>query len=153
MQENININLTYTRPGEIRHIQLSFQDSEESPANIFAGTKAHAQKLRVAGWIREHRIAFTVNLVVHRHNIDRLQDMIRFAERLKADKLELANVQYYGWALPNQENLLPSRDQLLSSLPVIETARARLAGTMRIDFVLPDYYAKYPKPCMGGWGR
>jgi pyrroloquinoline quinone biosynthesis protein E len=135
------------------HIQLSFQDSEESPANIFAGTKAHAQKLRVAGWIREHRIAFTVNLVVHRHNIDHLEEMIRFAEQLQADKLEIANVQYYGWALPNQANLLPSRDQLRSSLHVIEAARARLAGTMRIDFVLPDYYAKYPKPCMGGWGR
>jgi pyrroloquinoline quinone biosynthesis protein E len=135
------------------HIQLSFQDTEELSANIVAGTKAHAQKLRVAGWIREHQIAFTVNVVVHRHNIDRLEDVVRFAEQLKADKLEIANVQYYGWALPNQAALLPSREQLRSSLPVIEAARARLGGNMRIDYVLPDYYAKYPKPCMGGWGR
>lgn len=135
------------------HIQLSFQDSEEAQANTFAGTRAHAKKLRVAGWVRNHRIAFTVNLVVHRQNIDRLEELIGFAEQLKADKLEIANVQYYGWALRNQVALLPSREQLRASLPVIEAARARLSGKMRIDYVLPDYYAKYPKPCMGGWGH
>jgi PqqA peptide cyclase len=135
------------------HVQLSFQDSEEAPANIFAGAPAHAHKLRVARWIREHRIAFTVNIVVHRQNIDRLENVVRFAEQLRPDKLEIANVQYYGWALRNQAALLPSREQLRSSLPVVEAARARLAGAMRIDYVLPDYYAKYPKPCMGGWGR
>lgn len=135
------------------HIQLSFQDDRESEANEFAGTRAHAYKLRVAEWIREHRIAFTVNLVVHRGNIDRLEQLIGFAEELKADKLEIANVQYYGWALANRAKLLPSREQMQRSLPVMEEARVRLAGKMRIDFVLPDYYAKYPKPCMGGWGR
>lgn len=137
----------------VDHIQLSFQDSEEAEANTFAGTRAHAQKLRVSEWIRAHRIAFTVNLVIHRQNIDRLEELIRFAERLNADKLEIANVQYYGWALRNQAGLLPSREQLRASLPVIESARVRLSGRMRIDYVLPDYYAKYPKPCMGGWGR
>jgi pyrroloquinoline quinone biosynthesis protein E len=135
------------------HIQLSFQDSEEAEANTIAGTRAHAKKLHVAEWIRAHRIAFTVNLVIHRRNIDRLEELIRFAEGLNADKLEIANVQYYGWALKNQAGLLPSREQLRASLPVIESARARLSGRMRIDYVLPDYYAKYPKPCMGGWGR
>jgi pyrroloquinoline quinone biosynthesis protein E len=135
------------------HVQLSFQDSDEGEANNFAGTRAHAYKLRVSEWIREHRIAFTVNLVVHRRNIDRLQQLIAFAEQLKADKLEIASVQYYGWALRNREKLLPTREQVRSSLPLIEQARERLAGKMRIDYVLPDYYAKYPKPCMGGWGR
>jgi pyrroloquinoline quinone biosynthesis protein E len=135
------------------HIQLSFQDNEESEANEFAGTRAHAHKLRVAEWIREHRIAFTVNLVVHRRNIDKLEQLIAFAEELKADKLEIANVQYYGWALANRGKLLPSLEQVRRSLPVMEAARTRLAGKMRVDFVLPDYYAKFPKPCMGGWGR
>jgi pyrroloquinoline quinone biosynthesis protein E len=135
------------------HIQLSFQDSQETPANTFAGTRAHSQKLRVAEWIRNHRIAFTVNLVIHRQNIDRLEELIGFAEQLNADKLEIANVQYYGWALRNQAALLPSREQFRASLPVIEAARERLSGKMRIDYVLPDYYAKYPKACMGGWGR
>ena len=75
------------------HIQLSFQDSEEAEANTIAGTRAHAKKLQLAEWIRAHRIAFTVNLVIHRRNIDRLEELIRFAEGLKADKLEIANVQ------------------------------------------------------------
>jgi pyrroloquinoline quinone biosynthesis protein E len=135
------------------HVQLSFQDCEPDAANRYAGTPAHAQKLRVAEWIREHRIAFTMNLVVHRQNIDRLPEMIRLAEQLRADKLEIANVQYYGWALRNRAELLPSREQLRASLPIVEEARMRLAGIMRIDYVLPDYYAKYPKACMGGWGR
>jgi pyrroloquinoline quinone biosynthesis protein E len=135
------------------HIQLSFQDSEEAEANIFAGTRAHTYKLRVAEWIREHRLAFTVNLVVHRQNVDRLEHLITFAERLKADKLEIANVQYYGWAFRNRAKLLPTLEQVRASLPIIENARKRLTGTMRIEYVLPDYYAKYPKPCMGGWGR
>ena len=135
------------------HIQLSFQDSHEAEANTFAGTRAHAHKLRVSNWIREHRIAFTVNLVVHRENIDRLQEFIDFAEQLKPGKLEIANVQYYGWALRNRTKLLPTREQLRTSLRLVEQARSRLSGKMRIDYVLPDYYAKYPKPCMGGWGR
>lgn len=137
----------------LEHVQLSFQDSMEAQGNMFAGARAHAHKLRVAEWIREHPVAFTVNLVIHKQNIDRLEELIRFAEQLKTAKLEIANVQYYGWALRNQVALLPSREQLRSSLPVVEAARARMSGIMRIDYVLPDYYAKFPKPCMGGWGR
>jgi pyrroloquinoline quinone biosynthesis protein E len=79
--------------------------------------------------------------------------MLAFAERMKADKVEIANVQYYGWAIRNRAELLPTRDQLRMSLAVVERARRDLAGTMRIDFVLPDYHAKFPKACMGGWGR
>lgn len=135
------------------HIQLSFQDDVEASANLFAGTRAHAHKLRVAEWVQEQRIAFTVNIVVHRGNIDRLEDLIALAERLRADKLEIANTQYYGWALKNRAHLLPTRAQLDRSVLLVANARERLKGKMRIDFVLPDYYAKYPKPCMGGWGR
>jgi PqqA peptide cyclase len=135
------------------HIQLSFQDSVAEAANLINGTTAQEHKLRVANWIREHRIAFTINIVVHRSNLDRLQDLIALAEQLNADKLEIANVQYYGWAMRNRESLLPTRLQLERSLPVVAAAQERLSGKMRIDFVLPDYYAKFPKPCMGGWGR
>ena len=132
------------------HIQLSFQDSEEAAANTFAGTRAHAYKLRVAEWIQKHSVAFTVNLVIHRENIDRLAQLIAFAEELKPDKLEIANVQYYGWAFRNRSKLLPTMEQVRASLPVIEKARARLEGTMRVEYVLPDYYAKYPKPAWAG---
>jgi len=135
------------------HIQLSFQDSEEVPANEFAGTRSHALKLRIAQMIRERRVAFTVNMVVHRRNLDRLGEMIAFAEQTGAQKLEIANVQYYGWALRNREALLPTRRQLDESIEIVEAARGRLKGKLRIDFVFPDYYSKYPKPCMNGWGH
>lgn len=135
------------------HIQLSFQDSEEAPANEFSGTRSHALKLRIARMIRERRVAFTVNMVVHRRNLDRLQEMIAFAEQTGAKRLEIANVQYYGWAFRNREALLPTRQQLEQSIEIVEAARERLEGKLRIDFVFPDYYAKYPKPCMNGWGH
>jgi PqqA peptide cyclase len=139
--------------GGLDHIQLSFQDVMAASANLFGGTRAHAHKLKVAGWIREHQIAFTVNIVVHRSNLDRLADLIAFAEELRADKLEIANVQYYGWAFRNRALLMPTKAQFERSLAVVAEARERLKNNMRIDFVLPDYYAKYPKPCMGGWGH
>jgi len=135
------------------HIQLSFQDSEEASANCFGGTPAHAHKLKVASWIRSQNLAFTMNAVVHRENLDRLETMIALAEELGADKLEIANVQYYGWALQNRDRLLPTRAQLDHSIRIVTAAQERLKGKLRIDFVLPDYYGKYPKPCMGGWGR
>jgi pyrroloquinoline quinone biosynthesis protein E len=135
------------------HVQLSFQDIEEGPANEFAGTRAHALKLRVAETIRRRRIAFTINMVVHRRNLHRLEEMIAFAEQTGAQRLEIANVQYYGWALRNRDALLPTRDQLERSVGIVEAARERLKGRLRIDFVMPDYYAKYPKPCMNGWGH
>jgi PqqA peptide cyclase len=135
------------------HIQLSFQDTEEAPANEFAGARTHALKLRVAQMIRERRIAFTINCVVHRSNICRLEEMIAFAENSGAQRLEIAHVQYYGWALRNRDALLPTRAQVDRSREIVEAARERLKGRLRIDFVLPDYYAKYPKPCMNGWGH
>jgi PqqA peptide cyclase len=135
------------------HIQLSFQDSEEGPANEFAGTRSHALKLRIAAMIRQRRIAFTVNMVVHRRNLARLEEMIALAEQSGAQRLEIANVQYYGWAFRNREALLPTREQLDRSIEIVEAARERLKGRLRIEFVLADYYAKYPKPCMNGWGH
>jgi PqqA peptide cyclase len=135
------------------HIQLSFQDSRETTANWIAGTRAHAVKLAIAAMIRRSNVAFTVNMVVHRQNLDHLDEMIALAEALQPERLEIAHVQYYGWAAKNVEGLLPSRTQVLESLDKISAAQKRLLGTIRIDAVVPDYYAKYPKACMGGWGR
>jgi len=135
------------------HIQLSFQDSREEPANWIAGTKAHANKVVLSQAIRKLRVAFTVNLVVHRQNLDHLEEMIGFAETLKPDRLEIAHSQYYGWALKNRNTLMPTREQLEKCMRIVEAAQGRLAGQMRIDCVIPDYYARYPKACMGGWGR
>ena len=79
--------------------------------------------------------------------------MIALAEELGVGKLEVANVQYYGWAFENRDKLLPTREQVDETIAMVDAARERLKGRMRIDCVLPDYYARYPKPCMGGWGQ
>ncbi len=142
------------------HIQLSFQDSSEGHANWIAGTRAHAHKLELAAWIRDHQIgehrspiAFTVNLVVHRQNIDHLEEMIAALEALRPDRMEIAHAQYYGWALQNRSALLPARAQLDRAVAVVAAAEERMHGTVRIDMVVPDYHARFPKACMGGWGR
>ena len=135
------------------HLQLSFQDTDETSANWIAGTRAHAHKLELAGWIRNHRLAFTVNLVVHRQNIDRLEQMIFALEALHPDRMEIAHAQYYGWALKNRAALLPTRPQLDRALAAVAAAQERMKGRVRVDMVVPDYYARYPKACMGGWGR
>ncbi len=135
------------------HIQLSFQDSREAEANWIAGAKAHAHKIELSKQVRRHKIAFTVNLVVHRQNIDHLAEMIAFIEQLAPERMEIAHTQYYGWALKNRSALLPTQAQLDKAVEAVSLAEKRLSGYMRIDFVVPDYYARFPKACMGGWGR
>jgi pyrroloquinoline quinone biosynthesis protein E len=135
------------------HIQVSFQDSREDAANWIAGAKAHAHKIELSRLIRRHKIAFTVNLVVHRQNIDHLEEIIAFIEQLAPERIEIAHTQYYGWALKNRGALLPTRAQLERATEAVTAAEKRLAGRIRVDFVVPDYYARFPKACMGGWGR
>jgi len=135
------------------HIQLSFQGAAEDAANEIAGTKAHAHKLRVLEWLRTKRVALTLNFVIHRRNIDQLPEMLALGESSSASRIEFANVQYYGWAFANRENLLPTREQLDRSVQFLKGAEERLRGKIHVEFVLPDYYAKYPKACMGGWGK
>jgi PqqA peptide cyclase len=139
------------------HIQISFQDSREETANWIAGAKAHAHKIELSRAIRrrvdQKKLAFTVNLVVHRQNLDHLEEMIAFIEQLNPERVEIAHTQYYGWALANRAALMPTRAQLEKAVAIVAEAEKRLAGRMRIDSVVPDYYAKYPKACMGGWGQ
>jgi pyrroloquinoline quinone biosynthesis protein E len=135
------------------HLQLSFQDADEAPANEYAGARAHARKVALAEIVRARRIGFTLNAVVHRQNLDRLDAIVAMAERLGVDRLEIANVQYYGWAIENREKLMPTRRQVEACVAGVHAHQERLKGRMRIDFVPPDYYARYPKACMGGWGR
>jgi pyrroloquinoline quinone biosynthesis protein E len=135
------------------HLQLSFQGAREETANEISGTKAHAQKLRVLEWLKQVRVAVTLNFVIHRNNIDQIEEMLAIAESSSASRVEFANVQYYGWAFANRERLLPTRAQLDRSIRTLKSAQESLRGKIRIEYVVPDYYAKYPKPCMGGWGR
>jgi PqqA peptide cyclase len=135
------------------HIQLSFQDAREEIASEISGTKTHAHKLRVLEWLRHRRVALTLNFVIHRRNTDQIPEMLTLAESSSASRVEFANVQYYGWAFANREHLLPTRTQLDRSIETLKAAQERLRGKIRVEYVVPDYYAKYPKPCMGGWGR
>jgi PqqA peptide cyclase len=135
------------------HFQLSFQGSRPEVASEISGTTTHAQKLRVLEWLARHRLAVTLNFVIHRQNIEQLEEMLAIAEASCATRVEFANVQYYGWAFANRQHLLPTRAQLDSSLETLKRAQERLRGKMRIEYVVPDYYARFPKACMGGWGR
>ena len=136
------------------HVQISFQGSEPAIADRVGGLKdGHRKKIEVAKWTRELELPLTVNAVMHRQNLHQLSDIIQMAVDLDADRLEVANVQYYGWALKNRAALMPSFAQLDETDRVVEEARVRLKGTLTIDYVVPDYYALRPKKCMGGWGR
>jgi pyrroloquinoline quinone biosynthesis protein E len=136
------------------HVQLSIQDVEPGNADRIAHyAGGHAKKRDVAGWVRELGLALTINAPVHRQNLDRLPDIIDFAVEVGAGRLEVAHIQYYGWALRNRAALMPTRAQVKRSVEIVEQARERLKGILVIDFVVPDYYATWPKPCMGGWGR
>lgn len=136
------------------HVQLSLQDADEVLANRWAGARAHAKKLEMAALIRaQSRLAFTINIVVHRQNLDRLEEMIELAESAGPERIEIAHVQYYGWALKNRGMLLPARAQLERSTRILVQAQQRLAGRIHLQAVMPDYYARYPKACVGGWGR
>ncbi len=138
----------------IDHIQLSFQDALLAEGDRFGGYRGgHARKLEAARRIREAGLPLTANFVVHRQNVGRVEAMIALGEALQAERIEIAHVQYYGWALLNRSALLPSREQLEATNEVVATARARLAGRIAIDYVVPDYYAARPKACMGGWGN
>lgn len=137
----------------LEHVQISFQDSETKSANRIAGFAGHQKKLEVAAQIRMAGLPLTTNFVVHRQNIERIGAMLELAVSLGAQRTEIAHVQYYGWALRNRSALIPTREQLERATETVEAARARLNGTIVIDYVVPDYYAKRPKACMGGWGR
>jgi pyrroloquinoline quinone biosynthesis protein E len=136
------------------HVQISFQGSEAASADRVAGFKdAHRKKFEAAKWTRELELPLTVNAVMHRQNLAQLPDIIQMAVDLDADRLEVANVQYYGWALKNRAALMPTFEQLEETTRLVEEARERLKGVLTIDYVIPDYYALRPKKCMGGWGR
>jgi pyrroloquinoline quinone biosynthesis protein E len=135
------------------HVQISIQADEPAASDKIAGTASFERKVEAARMVKELGWPLTVNVVLHRQNIDRVADILRLAEELEADRVELANTQYYGWALRNRDALLPSKAQLERAEMVVRAARERLAGRMDVIYVLPDYYSQYPKPCMGGWGK
>jgi len=136
------------------HVQLSVQDAEAASGDRIGGmTGAFPKKIDAARLVRDSGMPLTLNAVVHRQNLDRLPAMFALALELGAGRLEVAHVQYYGWALANRDALLPTREQLDAATATVEAARAEHKGRLVIDYVIPDYYAARPKSCMGGWGR
>jgi pyrroloquinoline quinone biosynthesis protein E len=136
------------------HVQISIQDSERASADHIAGYDgAFARKQALAAAVLSMKIPLTVNVVVHRANIDHIADMIAMALALGASRVEVAHVQYYGWALRNRAALMPTANQVARAAEAVDELRRRHRGEIVIDAVVPDYYARLPKPCVGGWGR
>jgi pyrroloquinoline quinone biosynthesis protein E len=136
------------------HLQLSFQGARaETTDRIGNHRGSHEKKLETARRARAAGLPLTINAPIHRHNIEEVSEFIELALSLGAERLEIANVQYAGWALTNRDALMPDREAVDRQAEIVEAARERLIGIMNIDFVTPDYFATYPKPCMGGWAR
>jgi pyrroloquinoline quinone biosynthesis protein E len=141
------------RDAGLDSVQLSFQSNNADLADEIAGAPAHQRKLDAAAKIRAAGIPLSLNFVIHRRNIDRLPEMIELSETLAAERVELANVQFYGWAFLNRAALLPTREQVVRAREIAIAAKERLAGKIDIFYVLPDYYETRPKPCLNGWGQ
>jgi pyrroloquinoline quinone biosynthesis protein E len=136
------------------HVQISIQDSAPASADHIAGYRgAYERKRSAAAEVVRLGLPLTVNAVMHRANIDRVAEMVELALALGASRVEIAHVQYYGWALKNRAALMPTPEQVERAARAVEELRARHHGRIVIDAVVPDYYARYPKPCVGGWGR
>ncbi len=138
--------------GGLDHIQLSFQDSSRQMNDFLSSTRTFDLKSKTAALIKRYEYPMVLNVVLHRLNIDHVEEILQMAERLGADYVELANTQYYGWAWHNRDQLLPSGEQLKRAEEVTRRFRERLVGRMKIYFVVPDYFEKRPKPCMNGLG-
>jgi pyrroloquinoline quinone biosynthesis protein E len=136
------------------HVQISIQDSEADSADHIAGYKgAFRRKQALAAQVTALKIPLTVNAVMHRANIDRIDQMVDMALALGATRVEIAHAQYYGWALKNRGALMPTPEQVTRSTVAVEALRAKHHGAIVIDAVVPDYHARYPKACVGGWGQ
>jgi pyrroloquinoline quinone biosynthesis protein E len=153
------IGLTSQRLGALAeagldHVQISIQDSDAGSADRIACYEgAYLRKNVLATEVVRLGLPLTVNMVVHRANIDRIREMVELALRLGASRIEIAHVQYYGWALKNRSALMPTQAQVERAVHAVDLMRQRHQGRIVIDAVVPDYHARYPKPCLGGWGR
>jgi PqqA peptide cyclase len=139
--------------GGLDHVQLSLQDVDPLNADTIGGFKGgHARKLALGHQVVELGLPLTVNAVIHRHNIGSIESMVQLALDMGARRVEIAHVQYYGWALKNRSHLMPTREQAVDADQLVKALRVKHQGKIVIDSVIPDYFARVPKPCMGGWG-
>ena len=133
-------------------MQISIQSPDPEDNDRIAGNRSFEKKLAAARHAKELDFPLTINCVLHRQNLDRIEELLELALELGAQRLELANTQYYGWAVPNQEALMPSWEQLERAEDAVQRFRERVGPKVDVLWVLPDFYEDLPKPCMGGWG-
>lgn len=134
------------------HIQISFQASNEEINNHIARNDSFRHKQEMAKLVKKYEYPMVLCFVLHRQNTDQIEEIINFAHSLEADYVELATTQYYGWALKNRDQLLPTLEQVQRAETIAHQYQQKLDGVMRILYVVPDYYEDRPKPCMRGWG-
>jgi pyrroloquinoline quinone biosynthesis protein E len=149
---------THTRARELKaagldHVQISIQSPDPDDNDRIAGNRSFEKKIAAARFAKELDFPLTINCVLHRQNLGRIEELLELALDLGAQRLELANTQYYGWAVPNQAALMPSREQLERAEDAVGRFRERVGPKVDVLWVLPDFYEELPKPCMGGWGR
>lgn len=135
------------------HIQLSFQDSTKQMNDFLSSTRTFDLKMQVAALIKQYDYPMVLNCVLHRYNIDHVQQILEMAERMGAEYVELANTQFYSWAHVNRDQLMPTREQIDRARAVMEAFREKVQGRMRLFFIMPDYHATRPKKCTNGWGN
>jgi pyrroloquinoline quinone biosynthesis protein E len=141
------------RQAGLDHVQISIQSPDAEENDRIAGNRSFHKKIAAARLARELGFPLTINCVLHRHNLDRIEEVLDLTLDLDAQRLELANTQYYGWAVVNQESLMPTWDQLQRGEEAVQRFRERVGPRVQVLWVLPDFYEDLPKPCMGGWGR
>jgi len=134
------------------HIQISIQASTQELNDHIAGTASFEHKKDIAHLVKKHGYPMVLCIVIHRENIHQMPDILAMAEELGADYLELANTQYYGWAHVNRDLLLPTQEQFEQAEAIAQAFKEKVAGKMKIYYVVPDFYEDRPKACMNGWG-
>jgi pyrroloquinoline quinone biosynthesis protein E len=145
--------LARLRAAGLDALQVSLLDARAAENDWMAGASSFDKKCHTVDRAKQLGFYVTLNVVLHRHNLDRIESVLELAEQWGVDKLELAHVQYVGWAFRNRSRLLPTREQVTHAAAAVERARGRSAGRMEIVHVLPDYFQSLPKACLHGWGR
>ena len=145
--------IAWLKEAGLDHIQLSFQDSTREVNDFLSSTRTFDLKRKAAALIKQHGYSMVMNCVIHRMNIDHVERIIELAVELEADYLELANTQFYSWAHLNRDQLLPTHEQVVRAEAITNQWREKLGNTMKLFFVVPDYYESRPKKCMNGWGN
>ncbi len=140
------------REAGLDHIQISFQASSQDLNDFLGGTSSFEHKRAMARAVKAQGYPMVLNVVLHRHNIDAIEDIILMCRELHADFVELASTQYYGWSRINLDALLPTREQLARAEAVAQKYQAQFKDEMKVIYVVPDYFEERPKACMNGWG-